>query len=199
MEIQERKPLVFITVIGAIIVLILGAGVISMYYGKREPAPHALTESPYEISWGDGRQYLLVEGSQSQPVEAKFSLFDVRREQVDGKNALALGVWALILDTASSTKKICAWKLPLNIRRVADENGTLAAPSDTYLESTTEAPACIVPKEPLLIGKKITFPVPASEDEFVFTTGDPSNLFFSVRVSATGTIHVERAPQEIPG
>ncbi len=205
----EKKPLMLIISLGAIIILILGAGIISTFYGSQEvPAPLSLTlpDSSYSISWEDSAH--IISSSHSQPpitARTKLSLLHVQRipltftEGISERSGLTLTFGALVSTLSSSTEKICDWKIPIGLRRVADEAGTLVAPQSAYFTPEQNTKLCIEPQKPLLLEKKVIFPIPESESEFLFTTGEPTNVFFTVKVSATGTIQVERAPQEIPG
>ena len=187
---------------GAIVILILGAGTISTYY-NRPPIATTLPDSPYLISWGEEAQTLTAAGPISRPAEVKLSLLNVYMGSIPlietmTAPAIVLDLGVLI-STPSSTEKICAWKLSVNIRRVADENGPLVPPQDSYFAPGKDTELCIESHKSLLIQQEIIFPVPQSETGFLFTTGGPSNIFFTVDVSATGTIRALRAPQEIPG
>ncbi len=201
----DKKPWALVISLGAIVVLILGAGVLSTYYNRLQSPVGAITlpDSPYSVSWDDGVQTLTAAGPISRPANVKLSLLDVHASSISlgvetmTAPALAFNLGALI-SISSSTGKICDWKFPIYLRRVTDENGTLAPPQDSYF-TPTENNTCIDPAKPIFLEKEIIFPVSASDNNLLFTTGGSSNIFFTIHVSPTGTIDVERAPQEIPG
>ena len=194
--------------LGAIIALILGAGIISSFFGRpAEPtAPTALLpDSPYSITWENVYGNLISNEGINREVRTKFSLLNVQfvstliEETPTSNHKLIFTISAFIFDQSSSTSEICAWKLPANIRRVSDELGILVLPMESYFESTQDAEHCIKPGLPTVVEKDLVFPIPEAENEFLFTAKDSSNILFTVHLSEDGTIVVERAPQEIPG
>lgn len=204
----ERKPVTLIIILGAIVLLILGAGIISTYYNNnnKTPLPPVLPDSPYSIAWEEANAVLFpFSESTARPVKAKYSLLDIQRTQIftngtaSSADALALTIDAFILDLSSSTSKTCIWKLPFNLKRVVDESGTLAQPTEGYFESTQSDEHCAAPGSPALVEKNILFPIRESERDFLFTTDDPSHILFLIHLGADGTISVEQAPREIPG
>ncbi|OGZ53974.1 MAG: hypothetical protein A3B25_02755 [Candidatus Ryanbacteria bacterium RIFCSPLOWO2_01_FULL_48_26] len=202
----EKKPITLIISLAAIILLILGAGIISSYFGKPAETTAILPDSPYSITWENTRGNLILREGETRQVRTKFSLLNIQQTSTpDGKIAtssrtLILTIAAFILDQSSSTSKTCTWKLPISLRRVSDELGTLVLPTETFLESTPITEHCVKPGFPTIAKKNIVFPIPETEHDFLFTTDDdPSHILFSAHLNADETIDVEQIPQEIPG
>lgn len=199
----EKKPTILIISLGAIVLLILGAGIISTYFNNKTNVPQILPDSPYSIAWEEASANLVLNGEANRPIRAKFSLLNAQNvsSTTEGTTtrALVFTIDAFILDLSSSTSKICAWKFPINLRRVADELGTLAAPKEAYFESTKDTERCIRPGFPTLVEKNIVFPIPETERGFLFSTDNSSNVLFSVQLNEDGTIGIDRTPQDIPG
>ncbi len=239
----EKKPVTLIIALGALVVLILGAGIVSTYYSIPNPpdvnststaanppsqttatsTPPATAgweinfERPYSISWNDGLQDLIVQGSYTRKINVRgalagISIKQMRLPQTGHSNYAAYGggetVTAAVLKLkttlfdplmGSNYYKICNTpvRIASNMRRVVDESGQLEFPYDAFIGTANE---CIEPGKNIEFDQDVIFPIRGGETEFTFTTGSSSEMFFFVEALENGSISVEKVPQgDIPG
>jgi hypothetical protein len=88
--------------------------------------------------------------------------------------------------------------VPMNLRRLLNEEGDLAAPSmKQFVFPGTGGSG--INSNITLSDQKVVFVVPETDKEFIITTGGSSGIFFSVTVQSDGSIKVNKEPTSESG
>lgn len=132
---------------------------------------------PYPVVWTEGSTELSLTG---------ISL---------GRTSVSAGqIYALTLRLKiSNGSRVSAETVPLNIRRLTNEEGDFAPPdTPRFVFSDTGGDA--INRNATYSDQPVVFKVGETERQFELTTGGASNIFFSVTVSYDGAVSVEKEP-----
>ncbi len=130
---------------------------------------------PYPVAWSEGKTEFSVTGAALVPTST----------------TAGEAMYALTFSLKITNRSAVGVAAQLGIRRIANEQGDLAAPSETQFYFSDRDGNGIQPNA-TESDVPVTFLVPASDKQFEFTTGGASNIFFSVTAQDDGTIKVEK-------
>lgn len=114
--------------------------------------------SPYPVTWIEGHETFSITGASSQG------------------NQLTLSLTIQVGNVSEC--------VPINLRLVADEFGTLKAPDSPDTQNCNGTPGATY-------SQSVVFAIDSSTTApFLFTTGGTSNIFFNVATSTTGGVDI---------
>ncbi len=149
---------------------------------------------PYPVSWEEKNVKFSLTKVSLGKISAPFNLSKLS----GGKYNTGEEVYALVLYLKINTSKMNSSQcIPLNIRRLINEEGDLLAPN-TKQFYFPDSGGCIAMPNKTYFDQKIIFVVPEQEKEFHITTGGQLNMFFTITVLENNNLKVEKVyPEEI--
>ncbi len=147
---------------------------------------------PYPVSWTEGGASFSLTG-------ATLGNVSVPADAATGNGSgPATSAYALtfLLKISTGNSPQC---IPVNMRQLLNEQGDLGAPMNSRFDFPDTRGAQFIGFCPApnitYTAQKVIFPASENQNQFEFTTGGTSNIFFSVTVNASGTIQLQQEAQ----
>jgi hypothetical protein len=150
---------------------------------------------PYPLAWNEGADKFDLTGATLGEIGATGDIMNASTGQPYPAGAK---IYALTLILKISTGANSASCLPINMRRVVNEEGDLAQPDTTSYDFPDVRGGslrgyCPAPNS-IFDNQKIIFAVSGDERQYTLTTGNGTNIFFFVTAEDDGTLKIEKAP-----
>ena len=160
----------------------------------RKPQASSTFAFPYPVTWTEGSIEFDVTGVFWGTITATPDLVNGQGNPYPASSTIN----ALVLSFKVSNNSSSQASVPLNIRRLADEQGDLeqsASPSFIFPVTGTN----LLGPLRTYADEKVVFVVPDDLRNFVFTTGGASNAFFSVDIQDDWTVKIQKEPTSESG
>ncbi len=205
MESEEAKNALkkLAAILGAVVLVIavvIAAGV--FYVSKKYPSPPAggpkktspaQKESPapeqekYQVFWEENGVEFSLTGVSLGKIPASSGLWKIPGVSYSAGEE----IFALVLDLKIKITEPFGTGVPLNLRRLLNEEGELLAPNTKGFVFPDSGGDFGKPNQ-IYENQKVVFVVPESAKEFNITTGGKTNIFFTITVSGDGSLKVEK-------
>jgi|SRR3989344_60026 len=149
-------------------------------------------EKPYSITWQDSGAGLSLTGVSLG--EMTINSISVKKAGANPDPAspyykVGDKIYALVMDLHIRSQ-VASTCVPMNIRRLLNEEGDVARPNTTQYIFSTSGGCTIYPSEPS--DQQVIFVVDPSDKEFVILTGDSSNTSFTVKLLDNNSLKIEK-------
>ncbi|GEM_PF-4596761 len=156
----------------------------------KKPQASSTFAYPYPVVWKEGSVELSVTGAFWGTILATPDFIDGTGKPYAASSTINALVLYLKVSNLATFERV---SVPMNISRVADEQGNLKPPA-TRAFTFLKAGGDNINAKTTYLNQKVVFVVPEGEKSFVFTTGGSANIFFAVMVGDDGTIKAQEEP-----
>lgn len=147
--------------------------------------------APYPIDWQEGFGHIYLTDIYIGKIEAPQNLSKSSQGGLypAGTELAAVVFTFKITISGISPNSYC---IPVNMRRLLNEEGDLEPPSNSQFQFSANGVASCALNNTTYQNQKVIFVKSADDKDFEFTTGGASNIFFSVSILKNGKIKIAK-------